>query len=99
MADSTTPATAATPPPGWEVNLVNPPYVGYQLVTVACVFASLSTLVITLRLFTRKFLVKTMGWDDAWVTISWVGLYLSRNDLGEWDADSLTVLGHCSDDR
>ena len=72
MSNSVTPVTAAVPPPGYEINLVNPPYVGYQLVAVACVFAALSTLVVGLRLFTRKFLVKTMGWDDTWVTIAWV---------------------------
>ncbi len=71
MSDSTTPVTAAVPPPGFEINLVNPPYVGYQLVAVACAFAALSTLVVGLRLFTRNFLVKTMGWDDMWVTIAW----------------------------
>jgi hypothetical protein len=64
--------TAAAPPPGYEVNLINPEYIGYQLVAVSVVFASMSTVVVALRLYTRKFLVKSLGWDDLWISLAWV---------------------------
>jgi len=46
---------------------------------VAIVSAALSTFVLLLRLYTRKLIVKSLGWDDFWIVLAWVG-YLFNLD-------------------
>ena len=65
-------ATMGTPPPGFEINLINPPWIGYQLVTTAGVCMAMSTVLLALRLITRKMLLRSLGWDDLLITLSWV---------------------------
>jgi hypothetical protein len=74
--------TVRPPPPGYTINLVNPEYIGYQLVIVAIVSASLSTFFLLLRLYTRKLIVKSLGWDDFWIVFAWV-CYLWNPDRVE----------------
>ena len=68
---------AAKPPPGPEVNLTNPPSIGYQLVISSIVCVSISTMFLAMRLYTRKVLLNVIGWDDFWITLAWVRLSLS----------------------
>ena len=79
MSSSGGPITVSPPPPGYTIDLVNPEYIGYQLVIVAIVSAALSTFVLLLRLYTRKLIVKSLGWDDFWIVLAWVG-YLFNLD-------------------
>jgi hypothetical protein len=62
-APATTPAMA--PPPGVTPNFVN----GESLLTIAVVTVGLCmfsiTLALVLRLFTKIFIAKSMGWDDC----------------------------------
>jgi hypothetical protein len=64
--------TIREPPPGYTINLVNPEYIGYQLVITSIVSAGLSSLFLGLRLYTRKFIVGNLGWDDWWIVCAWV---------------------------
>jgi hypothetical protein len=62
----------ATAPPGFEINLINPPSIGYQLVTTAAVCMVLSTLLLGLRLVTRKLILRSLGNDDLLIFLAWV---------------------------
>jgi hypothetical protein len=82
MSSSEGPITARPPPPGYTIDLVHPEYIGYQLVIVAIVSASSSTFFLLLRLYTRKLIVKSLGWDDFWIVSAWV-CYLLNVDRVE----------------
>ncbi len=64
--------TVSPAPPGYTINLVDPEYIGYQLVITSVVSAGLSGLFLGLRLYTRKFIVRSLGWDDWWIVCAWV---------------------------
>jgi hypothetical protein len=68
----------ATAPPGFVIDLVNPPWIGYQLVTTAGICMALSTILLFLRLMTRKMLLRSLGWDDLLITIAWVSTTCSN---------------------
>jgi hypothetical protein len=44
-------------------------------VTIA--FPILSTLILALRLYSRQFITKKLGWDDAFIVAAWVHLLSS----------------------
>jgi hypothetical protein len=64
--------TVAQAPPGYTINLVNPEYIGYHLVVSAVITTGLSSFFLGLRLYTRKFLARGLGWDDWWIFCAWV---------------------------
>jgi hypothetical protein len=82
MSSSDAPITVRPPPPGYTIDLVHPEYIGYQLVIVAIVSASLSTFFLLLRLYTRKLIVKSLGWDDFWIVLAWVCCLLNLDGVG-----------------
>jgi hypothetical protein len=83
MSSSDSPVTVRPPPPGYTIDLVNPEYIGYQLVIAAIVSAGLSTLFLLLRLYTRKLIVKSLGWDDFWIVSAWVCYLLNLDRVGD----------------
>lgn len=64
--------TVAQAPPGYTINLVNPEYIGHQLIVCAVITAGLSGIFLVLRLYTRKFLAQGLGWDDFCIVCAWV---------------------------
>jgi len=82
MSSSESPITARPPPPGYTIDLVHPEYIGYQLVIVAIVSASSSTFFLLLRLYTRKLILKSLGWDDFWIVLAWVCYLLNLDGVG-----------------
>jgi hypothetical protein len=71
MSTVDVPIPARPAPPGY-VSFVNPEYVGYKLVIVSTVCAGLSTIFVLLRLWARRMLVWSIGWDDFWIVLAWV---------------------------
>jgi hypothetical protein len=82
MSSSDSPITVRPPPPGYIIDLVHPEYIGYQLVIVAIISASLSTFFLLLRLYTRKLILKSLGWDDFWIVLAWVCYLLNLDRVG-----------------
>lgn len=64
--------TVSTAPLGYTINLVDPEYIGYRLVISSTVCTGLSGVFLCLRLYTRKLLVRSLGWDDGWMILAWV---------------------------
>ena len=70
-------------PPGVTPNYVNPPQHTNGLVPLIVIFLSLATFVLLLRLYTKAFIVRLLGWEDVVITIAWMcdasmmGLYLA----------------------
>ena len=44
-----------------------------RIIVVYVVMTAVSTIVLALRLYTRIFIRRTTGWDDALVLLSWMG--------------------------
>lgn len=63
---------AALPPLGETVILVNPPSVAYQVRDGSITLIILPTFFILARIYTRKWIVKSLGWDDFWIVLAWV---------------------------
>ena len=51
---------------------------GLTLVAFDITFISVTTLVVALRLFTRKFISKCLGWDDWTIVMAWVRCFNYR---------------------
>jgi hypothetical protein len=45
------------------------------LVTVAVVFSALAWITVVLRLYTRTFVIRSFGWDDAMIIVTMVRIY------------------------
>ena len=59
-------ALPALPPPvGVESNFVNPEDRGYVLNSVATVLFCLMVCLFAIRVYTRLFIIRKMGWDDC----------------------------------
>lgn len=56
---------AATPPNGTTSNFVNPPSIGNQQTATNIVVLIIMVVVVLLRLYTRAFIVKSVGYDDC----------------------------------
>ena len=56
---------AATPPPGYASNLVDPPSKAYQMTICNIVCACIVLFFVSLRLYTRTRIVNYMGPDDC----------------------------------
>ncbi|KAK2608353.1 hypothetical protein N8I77_006971 [Diaporthe amygdali] len=71
---STKPMYAAEPPDGEIRVTVNPPFRGQGIVPVAIVTTIAALLILSLRMFTRIYVIRRgLGWDDYLVTISMAG--------------------------
>ncbi|KAL9577510.1 MAG: hypothetical protein Q9212_006315, partial [Teloschistes hypoglaucus] len=68
VIDPSNPALAmyplASPPPGVIPNFVNPESHAYQLVITVAVCLALVVIAVSMRLYTKHFITKSMGWDD-----------------------------------
>lgn len=63
---STTPIYAAEPPDGEIRVTANPPFRGQGIVPVAIVATIVALLFLSLRLFTRIYVIRRgLGWDDC----------------------------------
>jgi len=66
-----TPAVPA--PPGFTNNLENPEYRNLApTIIIACVSTFFATLLLGIRVYTKAFLAKLFGWDDAMLIIAWL---------------------------
>ncbi|KAL8637703.1 MAG: hypothetical protein Q9228_005053 [Teloschistes exilis] len=67
--DPSNPALAkyplASPPPGVIPNFVNPESHAYQLIITVAVCLALVVIAVSMRLYTKQFITKSMGWDDS----------------------------------
>lgn len=60
------------PPPGVTANFVNPPQHTNGLVPLIGVFLTLSTIFLALRLYTKAFLLRILGWEDVAIVVAWM---------------------------
>lgn len=65
---------ALAPPPGVISNFVNPPSLGDRLTATLATCLSLSTIFVSVRIYTRLFIIKPLKWDDFTCLIAWLGL-------------------------
>lgn len=67
--DPSNPALAkyplASPPPGVIPNFVNPESHAYQLIITVAVCLAFVVIAVSMRLYTKQFITKSMGWDDC----------------------------------
>ena len=56
---------ALKPPPGVKSNLVNPSSHGYVTVIVFVVFLGVSTPLLCLRMYVRRYINRRVWWDDC----------------------------------
>ena len=56
---------AAPPPPGITPNLDNPPNQKVALHIVAILTISFSTCAVIIRIYTKRFVLRTMGYEDC----------------------------------
>lgn len=56
---------AGPPPPGETPNFIDPESIGYRLTIVAVVFAVVTGIFVTLRLFTAAFILRRWHVDDC----------------------------------
>lgn len=56
---------AGRPPPGTSPNFINPVTLKAPVVAINVVFLALSTIFVSLRLYTRKFLTRALGPGDC----------------------------------
>ncbi|KAH8748435.1 hypothetical protein F5883DRAFT_239441 [Diaporthe sp. PMI_573] len=59
------------PPPGVRPNFKHPESIGYLLVIVTAVFLPFASLVVILRLYTRRVIVRAIGYDDYTIILGW----------------------------
>lgn len=55
----------AKPPPGVIPNFVNPESHAYQLTITVAVCLAFVIIAVSMRLYTKQFITKSMGWDDC----------------------------------
>ncbi|KAH8589764.1 hypothetical protein B0O99DRAFT_745744 [Bisporella sp. PMI_857] len=92
------------PPPGVSPNSINPPSLRHITLTTNIVLPLVSTLFVTLRLYTTGFILRSVGIDDYMVVIAWllacasssVKILLIRYGLGLhlWDVPFSTFNGN-----
>ncbi|KAI9814561.1 MAG: hypothetical protein M1827_003116 [Pycnora praestabilis] len=61
------------PPPGVQSNFVDPPTLKTSLIAVNAIFLPLMLIAVTIRLYVRSHIVKTLGWDDLTCIIAALG--------------------------
>ena len=58
-------STIIPPPPGVTPNVGHPEYIGHVVITLNLVFFPLSTLILFLRIYTRRVIVRIIGCEDC----------------------------------
>lgn len=53
------------PPPGVTSNFINPPSLANVIIAVQAVFLTLMLGLVILRIYTRAYLTRSLGWDDC----------------------------------
>ena len=56
---------ALAPPAGVLSNFNNPVSLAPSLVAVNAIFLSLMVIAVTIRIYSRRFIVHALGWDDC----------------------------------
>ena len=56
------------PPPGQSSNFIDPKSRGPAVVAVCCTFISLMWLFFLLRLYSKTWVIRKVGWDDGMVS-------------------------------
>ncbi|MCJ1263282.1 hypothetical protein MMC22_003152 [Lobaria immixta] len=62
-------------PPGLISNLIDPPSSAYITITCLVIFLSLTTPIVFIRIYTRRFINQRLWWDDYTSVIAWIGLW------------------------
>lgn len=61
-----TPGLGAMPPPkGLQPNFENPPNRNAEIITIACLLTSVSTILVAARTYTRLVVMGKSGWEDC----------------------------------
>lgn len=64
---------AAPPPPGYVVHMNDPQTYQMELgITIGVAAIAISTAFLVLRLYTRVACVKSLSFDDLFITLAWV---------------------------
>lgn len=58
-------ASAFPPPPGVTPNFLNPSSIAGQVAPIRIAFTSAATFFVILRIYTRGFLIRSLGIDDG----------------------------------
>lgn len=56
---------ALQPPPGITPNFINPPTIAPALIAVNGVFLALMLLAVSIRIYSKGLLLRSLGWDDC----------------------------------
>ncbi|KAH6668390.1 hypothetical protein B0J14DRAFT_675210 [Halenospora varia] len=60
------------PPPGVSPDFEHPESIGYRLVIVTAIFLPLASVVVALRIYTRRVIVHAIGYDDYAIILGWL---------------------------
>lgn len=61
------------PPPGVKSNFVDPPSLANAIIAVSVVFLALMLIALTVRIYTKWILLRSLWWDDYTALIAAVG--------------------------
>ena len=53
------------PPPGVTPNFINPPSIANAIITVSRLFLVLMLAAVSMRIYTKGVIIRTLGWDDC----------------------------------
>jgi hypothetical protein len=73
----------ATAPPGYSINLIKLPSTGYQLVTTGGVCMNFQTVILSIKLLTRKLVLSSLGWDNFLIALAWLSSSLLYTSSGK----------------
>ena len=96
---------AGHPPPGLKPNFTNPSPLQTPVIILSTIFLSLATMMVILRVYTRRFLSKLLSWSDGrkrhGINKQHTDVVISclRTCAGEWDRDSVYISLHIVPDR
>ncbi|KAF1977070.1 hypothetical protein BU23DRAFT_527374 [Bimuria novae-zelandiae CBS 107.79] len=92
------------PPPGVTPNFINPPSIHHIILITNIILLLISSLFMTLRLYTTRFIIRSVGVDDYMVVLAWLlacassstDTLLIRYGLGHhlWDVPFSTYNGN-----
>lgn len=88
---------AATAPNGTTSNLINPPSIGYRQTATNIVVLVIMIVIVMLRLYTRAFIVKSIGYDDckSWPSSLFLHAVPAVNDILPCAIDQHLDLSKC----
>lgn len=56
---------AKPPPPGVKSNFINPQSRQPEMIAINAILLTIATLFLLMRLWTRSFITRSIGWDDC----------------------------------